>query len=196
MTTIGRLSRGLVAIAFMAATVSCSAENSENEETGAPPVSIGTPVSPDQTPATTTGQTVTDQLDVAGEFSTLLELVEGQDIDLGTLTGSSYTLVALTDTAFSDLPAGQVEALQADPEALQAFLLDHVIDGAVPARVLPTLAGQALVTRAGTSVQVEFANDEIGLLYESGQRLGIAPEGFSGPSGVIIVANRVDPATS
>jgi uncharacterized surface protein with fasciclin (FAS1) repeats len=86
----------------------------------------------------------------AGQFDTLVSLVQRAGL-AETLSGEGpYTVFAPTDKAFRKVPAETLEALGNDPEALRRVLLYHVADGRYPAarvaskRRIPTLAGPRL----------------------------------------------------
>lgn len=71
----------------------------------------------------------------AGQFNTLLAALEAADL-VGTLSGQGkgpFTVFAPTDAAFAKLPAGTVESLLANPEALKNILLYHVAAGELSA---------------------------------------------------------------
>lgn len=101
-----------------------------------------------------------------GRFTTLLAAAEAADL-VDALKGEGpLTVFAPTDEAFAALPDGTVEALLADPDALAAILLYHVVAGEVKAEQVvnlnsaPTLNGANLsitITSEGT-VMVDNAN--------------------------------------
>jgi uncharacterized surface protein with fasciclin (FAS1) repeats len=101
-----------------------------------------------------------------GRFTTLLAAAEAADL-VDALKGEGpLTVFAPTDDAFNALPAGTVEALLADPDALAAILLYHVVAGEVKAEQVvtldsaPTLNGAEVtitITSEGT-VMVDNAN--------------------------------------
>lgn len=67
----------------------------------------------------------------AGSFKTLLTAVKAAGL-VETLQGEGpYTVFAPTDEAFAALPAGTLDGLLADTEALKKVLLYHVVSGAV-----------------------------------------------------------------
>ena len=71
----------------------------------------------------------------AGSFTTLLKAVEVAGLT-GALSGQGkgpLTVFAPTDEAFAKLPAGALESLLSDREALRNVLLYHVADGTYPA---------------------------------------------------------------
>jgi uncharacterized surface protein with fasciclin (FAS1) repeats len=101
-----------------------------------------------------------------GRFTTLLAAAEAADL-VDALKGEGpLTVFAPTDDAFNALPAGTVEALLADTDALAAILLYHVVAGEVKAEQVvtlnsaPTLNGAEVtitITSEGT-VMVDNAN--------------------------------------
>ena len=71
--------------------------------------------------------------DGAGTFKTLLAAATAAGL-VETLQGEGpFTVFAPTDEAFAALPAGTLDSLLADPEALKKILLYHVVSGAVTA---------------------------------------------------------------
>ena len=71
--------------------------------------------------------------DGAGTFKTLLAAATAAGL-VDTLKGPGpFTVFAPTDEAFAALPAGTLDGLLKDPEALKKILLYHVVSGAVTA---------------------------------------------------------------
>ena len=71
--------------------------------------------------------------DGAGTFKTLLAAAKAAGL-VETLQGKGpFTVFAPTDEAFAALPAGTLDGLLADPEALKKILLYHVVSGEVTA---------------------------------------------------------------
>ena len=69
----------------------------------------------------------------AGSFGTLLQAATAAGL-VETLQGPGpFTVFAPTDEAFAALPAGALDKLLADPEALKKVLLYHVVSGKVTA---------------------------------------------------------------
>jgi uncharacterized surface protein with fasciclin (FAS1) repeats len=67
----------------------------------------------------------------AGSFKTLLTAATAAGL-VDTLKGEGpYTVFAPTDEAFAALPAGTLDGLLKDPEALKKVLLYHVVSGGV-----------------------------------------------------------------
>jgi len=93
-----------------------------------------TAASPTPAPATPTPAPAGDIVTVAteaGVFTTLLKAATAAEL-VETLQGEGpFTVFAPTDEAFAALPAGTLDALLADPEALKKVLLYHVVEGKV-----------------------------------------------------------------
>ena len=71
--------------------------------------------------------------DGAGTFKTLLAAAKAAGL-VETLQGKGpFTVFAPTDEAFAALPAGTLDGLLKDPEALKKILLYHVVSGEVTA---------------------------------------------------------------
>lgn len=70
-----------------------------------------------------------DLLAADGRFTTLLAAVQAAGLESVLRSEGPFTVLAPTDEAFARLPAGTVEALLADTEALQQVLLYHVVAG-------------------------------------------------------------------
>jgi uncharacterized surface protein with fasciclin (FAS1) repeats len=101
------------------------------EATSAAPASEA-PMSaaPSESAAAATGDIV-DVATEAGSFKTLLTAATAAGL-VDTLKGEGpFTVFAPSDEAFAKLPAGTVEDLLKDPEALKAILLYHVVAGKV-----------------------------------------------------------------
>ena len=93
---------------------------------------------------------IVDTATEAGSFTTLLTAATEAGL-VDTLKGEGpFTVFAPTDEAFAKLPAGTVEGLLEDPEALREILLYHVVEGEVMADQVvgmtsaDTVAGPAL----------------------------------------------------
>ena len=104
------------------------------------------------------------ELAVASEgLTTLVAALKAADL-VGALSGEGpFTVLAPTDDAFGDLPAGTLEGLLANTEKLKTVLLSHVIEGAVLAETVvtldsaTTLSGQALPISTSEGVQIAGA---------------------------------------
>ncbi|TVP44361.1 MAG: fasciclin domain-containing protein [Gemmatimonadales bacterium] len=69
----------------------------------------------------------------AGTFTTLLAAAEAAGLVDVLKSDGPFTVFAPTDDAFAKLPEGTVESLLANPDALRAILLYHVVPGKVMA---------------------------------------------------------------
>jgi transforming growth factor-beta-induced protein len=78
-----------------------------------------------------------------GSFTTLLAAAQAADLVATLAEGGPFTVFAPTDAAFANVPAGTLDALLADPDALARVLLYHVVSGTVLAE---DLVDGALVT--------------------------------------------------
>lgn len=99
----------------------------------------------------------------AGSFNTLVTAVQAAGLE-GALSGDGpLTVFAPTDAAFDALPAGALDALIQDPQALSEVLLYHVVDGEVLASDVvnltsaQTLQGQPVAIDATNGVRVNDA---------------------------------------
>jgi uncharacterized surface protein with fasciclin (FAS1) repeats len=93
----------------------------------------------------------------AGNFTTLLAAIDAADLT-GVLSGQGkgpFTVFAPTDEAFARLPAGTVESLLQNPEALRQILLFHVVPGDYQAAEV--VAASALVSAQGGSLTITTA---------------------------------------
>ncbi|MBP7698062.1 MAG: fasciclin domain-containing protein [candidate division Zixibacteria bacterium] len=93
----------------------------------------------------------------AGNFTTLLAAAEAADLVDALKGAGPITLFAPTDDAFAKLPAGTVEALLADKDALTAILTYHVVPGAVTADQVVRLSSAE--TLNGASVTITLGGD-------------------------------------
>lgn len=120
----------------------------------------------------------------AGSFTTLAAALEAAGL-VGVLQGEGpFTVFAPTDAAFAKLPAGTVEALLADKEALTRVLTYHVVAGRVTAEAVVGL--DEAETVAGLDAPIEVRNGEV---YVAGARVVTADVMAS--NGVIHVIDSV-----
>lgn len=93
----------------------------------------------------------------AGNFKTLLAAAEAADLVDALKGAGPITVFAPTDDAFAKLPAGTVEALLADKDALTAILTYHVAPGAVTADQVVKMT--AVQTLNGTDLAITVTAD-------------------------------------
>ncbi|MDA0328834.1 MAG: fasciclin domain-containing protein [Gemmatimonadetes bacterium] len=120
----------------------------------------------------------------AGAFTTLAAALEAADL-IGVLQGAGpFTVFAPTDEAFAKLPAGTVEALLADKEALTRVLTYHVVSGRVMADAVVDLS--RAMTLAGIDAPIEV---RMGSVYVGGSKVTTADVAAS--NGVIHIIDTV-----
>jgi uncharacterized surface protein with fasciclin (FAS1) repeats len=101
-------------------------------------------------------RTIADIAVEDGRFTTLVTALTEAGL-VETLQGEGpFTVFAPTDDAFASLPAGALDALVADIDALTVTLLDHVVDGKVMAADVIGLDGQEVETLAGSSALIKI----------------------------------------
>ena len=97
----------------------------------------------------------------AGSFPTLLAAVEAAGlVDALSDDGASLTVFAPTEEAFAALPAGTLDALLADPEALANVLTYHVLDSEVGVGAALDLAPTTVATLQGGDVALTKRDDD------------------------------------
>jgi uncharacterized surface protein with fasciclin (FAS1) repeats len=121
----------------------------------------------------------------AGSFKTLLTAVEAAGL-VETLQGKGpFTVFAPTDEAFAALPAGTLEGLLADKEALKKVLLYHVVQGAVTADQVVGLTSATSVEGSPIAIAVK---DESVYLNDSAK---VVTPDVMASNGVIHVIDKV-----
>ncbi len=104
---------------------------------------------------------IVDTAVAAGDFTTLVAAVEAAGL-ADTLKGEGpYTVFAPTDAAFATLPAGTVDALLADTDALAELLLYHVVPGRVLAEDVVALT--SATTAAGDDIAISVSGSAVRL---------------------------------
>jgi transforming growth factor-beta-induced protein len=99
--------------------------------------------------------TIVDVARSAGSFTTLLAALDAAGLT-ATLEGDGpFTVFAPTDEAFDALPAGTVDALLQDPQALASILTYHVVSGRVEAAQVVTLSSAETLNGASVSISVD-----------------------------------------
>ncbi len=104
--------------------------------------------------------------DLAGQagFTTLTAAISAAGLSETLNTDGPFTVFAPTDEAFAKLPAGTLESLLNDKDALTRVLLYHVTNGSVYAadvmdlRAAKTLNGEKVAISLDNGVQVNDAN--------------------------------------
>jgi uncharacterized surface protein with fasciclin (FAS1) repeats len=121
----------------------------------------------------------------AGTFNTLLQAVQAAGL-AETLAGEGpFTVFAPTDDAFAAVPADQLQALLADPEALKQVLLYHVVAGAVMSTDLTD--GMEAATVQGAPVKFMLHSDGAAMVNDA----NIVAADIPTSNGVIHVIDKV-----
>ncbi len=95
----------------------------------------------------------------AGSFNTLLAAAEAAGLVETLRSEGPFTLFAPTDEAFDRLPEGTVESLLADPEALRAVLLYHVVPGRVTSDQVVTL--DTATSAEGSDLRIAVSGETV-----------------------------------
>jgi uncharacterized surface protein with fasciclin (FAS1) repeats len=156
----------IIALAVLLASltlvaVACGGDDDEPAsapaETAATMTDGGTSTSADE-------MTIVDTAVAAGDFTTLVSLVQEAGLADELSGAGPLTVFAPTDEAFAAVPEATLEELRSDPDALRDVLLYHVVEGAVTSDKVvgldsaPTLAGAELTFQTeGDAVLVDGA---------------------------------------
>jgi uncharacterized surface protein with fasciclin (FAS1) repeats len=89
-----------------------------------------------------------------GNFTTLLAAAQAADLVDALKGAGPLTLFAPTDQAFAALPAGTVDALLKDKDALTAVLTYHVLAGAVTSDKVVSLSSAQTLNGANLTISV------------------------------------------
>jgi uncharacterized surface protein with fasciclin (FAS1) repeats len=98
--------------------------------------------------------TLPETLVEAGDFKTLVALLQATGLDKVLAEGGPFTVFAPSDEAFAKVPAETLAALAADPGLLTSVLLYHVVGGNVPSSVATTLSSATTVGGAKIGLSV------------------------------------------
>jgi uncharacterized surface protein with fasciclin (FAS1) repeats len=120
----------------------------------------------------------------AGQFKTLVSLVQQADL-VSTLKGEGpFTVLAPSDAAFAKLPKDLVQKVTSDPELLKKVLTYHVIPGKVMSKNLKN--GASVKTVQGEAVKVKLSGKKA--MFNGAQ---VAKADISASNGVIHVIDTV-----
>ena len=146
-----------LAIAIAACSAASSPSTSPTGASTAGPAST-TAASPSMAPSASAAAMAKDIVQVAtesGSFKTLLTAVKAAGL-VETLQGKGpFTVFAPTDAAFAALPAGTLDKLLADKEALKEVLLYHVVAGGVTADQVVGLTSATSVEGSPVAIAVK-----------------------------------------
>jgi len=138
------------------------------------------------TPVATTPKNIVQVASENGNFNTLVTAVKAAGL-VETLQGEGpFTVFAPTDAAFAKLPAGTVESLLANKEALTSILTYHVLSGKTVASDITRNNGAMPSTVNGQQLNITVRD---GKVYVNGAQVVIADVQAS--NGVIHVIDAV-----
>ena len=177
--------------ALAIAIAACSGAASPSPSTTAAPVPSPAPTSaasPSAAPsasAAAMSKDIVETASEAGSFATLLTAATAAGL-VETLQGEGpYTVFAPTDEAFAALPAGTLDGLLADKEALKKVLLYHVVSGAVTSDQVVGLTSADSVEGSPIAIAVKD-----GVVYLNDSAKVVTPDVMAS-NGVIHVIDQV-----
>jgi len=128
---------------------------------------------------------IVDVATEAGSFKTLLTAATAAGL-VDTLKGAGpFTVFAPTDEAFAALPAGTLDGLLKDPEALKQILLYHVVSGKVTADQVVGLTSADSV--AGPAIKIAVKDGKV-MLNDSAT---VVTTDVAASNGIIHVIDQV-----
>jgi uncharacterized surface protein with fasciclin (FAS1) repeats len=144
-----------IAIAACSSSASPSAAPTDASMPSVAPTTAPSDSAAPSASAAAMGKDIVETATEAESFSTLLTAAKAAGL-VETLQGEGpYTVFAPTDEAFAALPAGTLEGLLADKEALKSVLLYHVVSGAVTADQVVGLTSADSVEGSPISISVK-----------------------------------------
>lgn len=135
------------------------------------------------TKANTPTLNIVETAEKAGNFTILNKALKATGLD-EVLKSGKYTVFAPTDEAFNALPAGTLENLMNDQEALKKILLFHVVKGKMLAS--DVISKTELTTAQGTNVAIVNKGDKVKI-----HNARIIQTDILATNGVIHVINKV-----
>lgn len=144
-----------------------------------------TAASPSPSPSPAPAGNIVEVATEAGSFTTLLKAATAAGL-VETLQGDGpLTVFAPTDEAFAALPAGTLDGLLADPEALKKVLLYHVVSGKVTSDQVVGLTSATSVEGSPIAISVKD-----GTVYLNDSAKVVTPDVMAS-NGVIHVIDAV-----
>ena len=150
------------------------------------PVSTPAPAATNTaTPSAAAAKDIVGTATDAGSFKTLLTAATAAGL-VETLQGKGpFTVFAPTDEAFAALPAGTLDKLLADKEALKKVLLYHVVPGEITADQVVKVTSATSVEGAPIAISIKD-----GKVYLNGSAQVVTPDVMAS-NGVIHVIDKV-----
>jgi uncharacterized surface protein with fasciclin (FAS1) repeats len=176
----------LPALVLALAACTSTAATPSPSATTAPVATTPAPVAtPSDAPSAAAAEDIVGTATAAGSFKTLLTAATAAGL-VETLQGKGpFTVFAPTDEAFAALPAGTLDKLLADKEALKNVLLYHVVAGDVTADQVVKLTSATSVEGAPIAISVKD-----GKVYLNGSAQVVTPDVMAS-NGVIHVIDKV-----
>ena len=128
-------------------------------------------------------QTIIDTAAEAGNFTTLIGMLQAASLIDTLRTKGPYTLFAPTDAAFRRVAPGALDALLQDTGRLYAFIAHHVVPGVV---MLKDVTSGEIKTLGGASLVAARAEGEVFVNGVSISRADIAAS-----NGVVHVVDEI-----
>lgn len=174
-----------IALLVPALAIAISACSTAATPTAVPAATAEAPSAEPSESAAAMTKDIVETATEAGSFKTLLTAVEAAGL-VETLQGDGpFTVFAPTDEAFAALPAGTLDGLLADPEALKKVLLYHVVSGSVTADQVVGLASADSVEGSPIAISVKD-----GTVYLNDSATVVTPDVMAS-NGVIHVIDEV-----
>ena len=177
--------------ALAIAIAACSGAASPSPSTTAAPVpspaatAAASPSAAPSASAAAMSKDIVETASEAGSFATLLTAATAAGL-VETLQGEGpYTVFAPTDEAFAALPAGTLDGLLADKEALKKVLLYHVVSGSVTSDQVVGLTSADSVEGSPIAIAVKD-----GVVYLNDSAKVVTPDVMAS-NGVIHVIDQV-----
>jgi hypothetical protein len=124
-------------------------------------------------------------------FETLVAALEQTGVSETLAEGGPYTIFAPTDAAFAALSQRKLASLMDDPEALQAVLRNHVVEGALSYEEM--LEAGSITTLSGTEVPVVESWEEEEYHFGLGEDVDVINFPYALPDGSMLyfIRNQV-----
>jgi len=174
-----------LALAFAACTSTAATPSPAATSAPVATPSAAPSATPSAAPSAAAATDIVGTATAAGSFKTLLTAATAAGL-VETLQGKGpFTVFAPTDEAFAALPAGTLDKLLADKEALKNVLLYHVVAGDVTADQVVKLTSATSVEGAPIAISVKD-----GKVYLNGSAQVVTPDVMAS-NGVIHVIDKV-----
>jgi uncharacterized surface protein with fasciclin (FAS1) repeats len=132
------------------------------------------------------GANIIAELKSAGQFTTLLKLLDTDGLTAVIQTHPDLTLIAPTDAAFAALPAGQLDTIKKDPTQLRALLTYHLIAAKMSAEQVKGHAAGKVATASGKEVSIDGSGSPLKI-----NDANVIQSGVPASNGVIYVVDKV-----